>query len=177
MSETNLITDLMQIQTLAVAQRDAFEVMFYTLQIRDDLSDAEIDALAETAAVPIINAIDCTQCANCCRNLHVYLVPEDIPNLAAAVDIPPDAVETRYVDHERAEAVGEWGCFRSRPCTFLAEDKRCSIYLKRPQSCRDYPVFTPDFRWTMDDLIEGAAACPIIYNTLVAMIERVDRLP
>ncbi|HLV36325.1 MAG TPA: YkgJ family cysteine cluster protein [Spirillospora sp.] len=172
---SNLLTDLNQIQQLAAQRHDEFEVMRYMLQADDDIDDAALDALVEQVAAPIIAAIDCTRCANCCRSLDVYLTEEDAQRLADAIHIPLEQVVVRYVDREAAREQGEWGRFRARPCAFL-DDGLCAIYPHRPESCRLYPAFTPDFRWTLADTIAGAGLCPIIYHVLVAMLSRVDEI-
>ncbi|MFO7322441.1 MAG: YkgJ family cysteine cluster protein [Chloroflexota bacterium] len=171
----DLITDLETIKRLATARRDEFEVMRYMLELNDDLSDAEIDRMVEDVAQPVIAAIDCTTCANCCRSLDVYLTPEDAERLASGIHVPVEALLDAVIDREAAEAEGEWGRFRAKPCAFL-RGKLCSVYAYRPESCRTYPVFTPDFRWTLEDTIEGAAICPIIYNVLDRLVPLVDRL-
>ena len=135
--------------------------------------DAELDALVDSLAAPIIAAIDCTLCANCCRTLDVYLTPADADRLADGLMIPLDEIMTRHVDRESAAAVEEWGKLRARPCAFL-DGKLCSIYDHRPDSCRAYPIFTPDFRWTLDETLPGAAPCPIIYHLLDALIKRLE---
>jgi len=169
----NVITDLDEIEQLARARRDDFEILRYQLEAMDDLDDAALDAFVDAVAEPIIAAIDCTQCANCCRSLHVYLTSEDAQRLADGLHIPLDAIETRYVDHEAAAKEDEWGVFRARPCALL-QGKRCSIYAQRPDACRRYPQFTPDFRWTLADTLDGAALCPIIYHVLSEIVRRVD---
>jgi Fe-S-cluster containining protein len=171
----DLITDLDEIKRRAAERHDAFEVMRYMLELADELPDAEIDALVDEVAAPIIAAIDCTQCANCCRSLDVYLTPEDANCLAEGVHIPLNAILDAYVDQPAAQAVDEWGKFHARPCAFL-KGNLCSVYAHRPESCRLYPSFTPDFRWTLEDTIEGASLCPIIYNVLSAMVEKVENL-
>ena len=168
-----LVTDLDQIKQLAAQHHDDFEVMRYMLEADDDLDNTELDAQIDAIAAPIIAAIDCKQCANCCRSLDVYLTEPDAQRLANGIHIPVDEILTGYIDS--AAEVEEWGKFRARPCAFL-QDKLCSVYAHRPESCRIYPVFTPDFRWTLTDTIEGAALCPIIYNTLVAMLDQVDEI-
>ena len=170
-----LVTDLDAIKRLAHARHDEFEVMRYMLEAEDpsDETDAKIDAIAEATAQPIIAAIDCTQCANCCRSLDVYLTRDDAKRLAQGVNVTLDEIETRYVDRKAGAAVDEWGKFQAKPCAFL-HGKLCSVYAHRPDSCRDYPVFTPMFRWILEDMIEGAALCPIIYNVLDAMQQQVD---
>lgn len=169
------VTDLDQIHQLAAQRRDEFEVMRYTLEADDDLNDAELDMLVERIAAPIIAAIDCKQCANCCRKLDVYLTEQDVQRLADGIQIPVDEIITRFIDQESAAQVGEWGRFRARPCAFL-NGSLCSVYLHRPESCRLYPAFTPDFRWTLADTIPGASLCPIIYNVLLALLDEVDSL-
>ncbi len=165
------ITDLHQIRQLADLNHARFELLRYLLERRTKLDDAKFDAFVDEVAAPIIAAIDCTQCANCCRSLDVYLVEDDARRLADGLMIPLSEVETRYVDHEAAAAVEEWGKFRARPCAFL-DGKLCSVYDHRPESCRLYPTFTPDFRWTLEDIIEGAGLCPIIYNVLSDLCDR-----
>jgi hypothetical protein len=167
----NLITDLNDIKRLAAERADEFDVMRHYLAFRDDLTDEQIDALVDEIAAPIVKAIDCTQCGNCCRSLDVYLVPDDAQRLANGLHIPLDEIETRHIEHEDAQKVDEWGKFRMSPCVFL-QGKLCSVYEHRPETCRTYPVFTPDFRWTLDNTIAGATLCPIIYNVLVAAVQK-----
>lgn len=168
-----LITDLDTIKRLAADRHDEFEVLRYMLEIHDDLSDDKLDSVVDALAEPIIAGIDCTQCANCCRSLDVHLTPQDAERLAAGIDVPLDAIKTRYIDS--AQDVDEWGKFRAKPCDFL-NGKLCSVYAHRPETCRTYPVFTPDFRWTLTDTIAGASICPIIYNLLDALLNNIDRL-
>ena len=165
------ITDLNEIRRLAQEQRARFELLRAILERNRKLDDAKLDAFVEQIAEPIISAIDCTTCGNCCRSLDVYLVQDDAKRLAEGLTISVEAIETRYVDHETAEAAGEWGKFRQKPCTFL-NGTRCSVYAHRPETCRTYPALTPDFRWTLEDSIGGASVCPIICNVLVTLCER-----
>ncbi len=168
-----LITDLDQIKHLAAARHDEFEVMRYLLELADELEDVVLDARVEATAAPIIAAIDCTQCGNCCRVLDVYLIPADAGRVAEGIDVPLAEIMMHYVDDASAKENEEWGKFRIKPCAFL-KGKLCSVYAHRPESCRTYPVFTPDFRWTLTDTIEGAALCPIIYNVLSAVAQQVE---
>lgn len=169
------ITDLDQIKDLAQQQRDSFEIMMHQLQYDDDLPDETIDAFVEAIAAPIIEAIDCTQCGNCCRALIVYLTQQDVHRLAAGTGHTVEAFEAAYIDPLPARHPEEWGQFRHRPCAFL-DGKKCSVYAHRPDSCRDYPFFTPLFRWMLPDIIDGADKCPIIYNVLAQMVQQVDVL-
>lgn len=170
---SELITSLADIARLAAAHHDEFEVMRYMLQLDDDISDEKLDRLVDELAASVVAAIDCTQCANCCRHLEVGVTPQDIHRLSQGIHIPPEDIIARYVDVASAASDNEWGKFRQRPCPFL-KGKLCLIYPHRPDSCRHYPQFTPDFRWILADLIEGAAFCPIIYNVLRTVSARVE---
>lgn len=168
-----LITDLAAVRRLSHERQAEFEAMRETLEFEDELTDDQLDRLVEEIARPIIATIDCTQCANCCRSLDVCLIPSDIPPLASALVIPVEQVMTRYVDQEAGEAQGEWAVVPAHPCPFLGGNL-CTIYERRPHACRVYPQFTPDFRYNIDDAIEGAATCPIIYNVLSALSEHIE---
>lgn len=162
-----LSTDLAYIAAQAQVNLDDNEAFRYYVE-DDELSDAELDTLVTQIAQPIIDAIDCTQCANCCRCLDVYLTPQDAQRLSEGLLAPLAQIETTYLDRARAQAAGEWSMFKARPCAFLA-GKRCTIYPYRPESCRAYPEFTPDFRWQLGHILEGYGLCPIIYNVIEAM--------
>ena len=171
-----MITDLATIAQFARERHDEFEVMRYMLEINEDIiSDDDLDAFVERLVQPIIEAIDCTACANCCKSLDVYLTQADAGQISQAIDVSVAQIETRYVDRKRAEKEEEWGTFKQKPCIFL-KGKLCSIYDYRPEACRAYPVFTPGFRWSLEDMIEGASLCPIIYNVLDRMADAVDGL-
>ncbi len=161
----------LNLELLAAARRDTFDLLRYTLEFADDIADADLDALVEAIAAPIIAATDCTQCARCCCTLDVYLTPEDAARLAEGLGCDMEQVLAERVDRESAALVDEWGKLRGSPCPFLV-DRLCTIYPYRPESCRLYPVFTPDFRWTLEDLIPGAAVCPIIMQVLDALAAR-----
>jgi Fe-S-cluster containining protein len=169
-----LETNLNRIASLAAERKDEFEVLRYTIEfIEDDLPDAELDALVDAIATPVIEAIDCRTCANCCHTLDVYLTPRDVRRLADGLMIPVDEVIGSYADLESAAAQDEWGKFRHSPCVFL-DGNRCTLYAHRPDSCRAYPAFTPDFRWTIEHTLLGAGRCPIIYHVLDSLIKSLD---
>lgn len=170
-----LITDLDEIKALSEQYRDDFEIMLHQLQFDDDLEEDKIDALVDTISAPIIDAIDCTQCGNCCRTLTVYLTQSDVQRMAEGTGHSVESFEATYIDPLPKRHPEEWGQFRNRPCAFL-NGKMCSVYEHRPDSCRDYPFFTPLFRWMLGDIIEGADKCPIIYNVLIEMLSQVDEL-
>src|SRR3954468_3436254 len=76
----------------------------------------------------------CEHCtAKCCRYF------------ALQIDSPSTRQEYDYIHwyllHERASIYvdeGDWYLLVHTPCRRLLADNRCSIYLARPQICRDY---------------------------------------
>lgn len=169
-----LISDLDEVKKRANNRRDDFEVMMYQLQEDDDLEDVTIDTVVSQIAEPIVSSIDCTLCANCCRNLDVQVGEDDLERLATGIDVPISEIRqhVEIVDFNDPDIAG---IFKAKPCAFL-KGKLCSVYAHRPTSCQDYPQFTPDFRWMLGWMIEGAHLCPIIYNVLDSMTNYVDDL-
>ncbi len=163
-----LITDLATISALAQQRRAEFETLRMRLEDDNTIDDGELDMLIDQVAQPIVAAIDCTTCANCCRTAQVALTIQDVARLSKALLIKPSEIIARYVNRERGAEVGEWGTMRAQPCPFL-KGNLCAVYAHRPESCAIYPEFTPDFRWTLWDTIDGAGTCPIIYNVLDAV--------
>lgn len=164
----SIVTDLTQIGTLAAQQTGEYEAFRYyieTMWDHESRSDAELDALVDSLTAQVLPHIDCTACANCCRSMAVGLEPDDIPVLAQTLGLPPAEIVTRYVDQECAPAGEAWGVFRQSPCPML-DGSLCTVYHCRPRACRDYPFLTPDFRWLMEPIMEGAGRCPIIFNVI-----------
>ena len=171
-----LETRLATIAAYAEQHRDDYAAFGHYIDImweRDGRTDAELDALVDAIAATIVPHIDCLACANCCRTLTVGLTPDDIPPLATALACSPQAITTRYVDHDAGAAHDEWGVFRFSPCALLA-DTRCTVYAHRPQSCRDYPALTPDFRWLVKPILAGVGQCPIIFNVIERLKEALE---
>lgn len=166
-----LETDLARIAAQTAPQRDDILAFAHYIDImweREGRADAELDALVAGIAAEVSAQIDCTRCANCCRSLTVGLTAEDIAPLAEALDLSPEAVCARYVDRARAAAEDEWGVLSATPCPLL-RGTLCTVYPQRPQSCRDYPAFTPDFRYLAPAILSGADRCPIIFNVLARL--------
>jgi hypothetical protein len=170
---TDLFIEPSLLRELAEQHWNQWDVMKYQLQYDDDLTDEHLDAVVNELAQPIIRAIDCTKCGNCCRVLWVDVEEADASRLAEGLHVRLDDISTHYITHPVEGDPLTWGRIRSRPCPFLT-GTRCGVYEHRPQTCRDYPFLTPDFRWTLDDLMSGAGICPIIYHTLCAVEQRVD---
>jgi Fe-S-cluster containining protein len=162
---TEIVVELAEIAQLARNRVDEFVVMRHLFQLDEELNDKQLDELVDQISQRVSAQIDCTECANCCRTLDVYLTPDDAELIRSYQSTLPTEVATNLIDYKTALLAGEWGKFRHCPCAFL-RGKLCSIYVDRPEACRTYPAFTPDFRWLLEDITAGAGICPIIYNVL-----------
>ena len=117
----------------------------------------------------VSQAIDCTQCGNCCQKLVVNITPEEITGLAAFLNKPEPQVRDEYIEESLAG-----NCYiNTIPCTFLA-DRKCSIYSQRFTECRDFPhLHKPGFRQRLLGTLLHYGSCPIIYNVIERVKEEV----
>ena len=94
------------------------------------------DELAGDLHEQAFQIVDCTRCANCCKTMDIKLDDEDIDRIAEHLNMPTAEFIERYL-----EAKEEDGPYKARqkPCPFLGEDDRCTIYEVRPTVCREYP--------------------------------------
>lgn len=138
------------------------------LKSRDE---EEIDGIVHRLYEEVADAVDCTQCANCCKELPPGLEGEDIEGLAAATGMDVAAFEEKYV--VRDELDGE-RVFKWRPCVFL-EEGRCSVYGHRPESCASYPHLHKDgFVFRVAAAVGNSSICPIVFNVYEELKREVD---
>jgi Fe-S-cluster containining protein len=133
----------------------------------------KVDRVALELHQEAFNLVDCTKCANCCRTLRVVVTDEDIPRIARHLGMEPGEFRTAYL--ERDEDEGGYR-IRARPCPFLGEDGRCTIYGVRPENCRGYP-FTDrrDFAFRTIGHANNAVACPAVFYLVEQMQGRLGR--
>ena len=108
----------------------------------------------------------CLDCGLCCRG-----------NLFNAVPLYGD--ETKLFDKNRIQT--EWGLIHSitiqtkhitsyktvYPCEHIKEDNKCSIYHKRPKTCRDFKC----------QVLKDYEAGEIDYSSAINKIEEVKKIP
>jgi uncharacterized protein len=156
-----IITRLDLIEQLS-RRRAGENARFRTLVKQSPIADAELDSIVEETGGEVERQIDCTACGNCCRTLQVVVDDTDIRRLARGLCLPPRELERRYVK-QAPDGVKHMA---RTPCPFL-EGNRCSVYEDRPKSCRDFPYLRADgFRKRMLVMIDNASTCPIVFNTL-----------
>lgn len=156
-----MLTDLVQIQRLGEKQRDE-NVRFRAWMKRHNFVERRFKAIAQGVEA----AIDCTECANCCRVATTQINERDAEHLAKHLGM-------RLADFLRdyTVTVPEEGLILKRNengCVFL-EGNLCSVYEARPGTCSTFPHLVKgngsllSRMWHMPD---RAVYCPIVYNTL-----------
>ena len=84
-----LITDLATIKKSA-KKRERENMEFRTFLKFCDRSSQEIDALVQRINAEVTAKIDCTQCANCCKEIIISLDESDITNFAEGLQMPEE---------------------------------------------------------------------------------------
>jgi Fe-S-cluster containining protein len=157
-----LITDLVQIKRLGEQKRPENE------RFRKHLKSHNFQELKFRKIAEDIEAqVDCTVCANCCRQATVKLQERDIEKLAKYMGVKKAQFRADYTQED--EEQGTVLKFESgKGCVFL-DGNDCTVYDARPQICNDFPHLvrgngTIPFR--MWQFIDRATYCPIVYNAL-----------
>jgi Fe-S-cluster containining protein len=123
--------------------------------------------------LPVLHAeafakVDCTKCANCCKNYSPRFTPPDIKRISKHLKIKEGDFREKYllVD-EDGDSVA-----KSKPCPFLGEDNFCSIYEVRPSDCKRFPYTDEDVILKRPSLtLKNSSFCPIVYFVLEKLID------
>lgn len=157
-----MITDLVQIRR-AGEQKTAENEKFRRFLKSRDFPDRRLRVIAEQ----IQDQIDCTVCANCCRQATAVVTDRDAQRLAKALRLKLGRFLQEYTvenDEGRVLKRTESGCI------FL-DGNTCSVYEARPHVCEGYPHTVRgngSIASRMWQFIDRATYCPIVYNTMEA---------
>jgi uncharacterized protein len=128
---------------------------------RLNLPAATVDSTVHKTTEAVWEQIDCVACANCCKTLAIVVDSQDIQRISARLRINPNEFKKRYCEVHADKTV----TFKSSPCTFLAQDGRCTIYEDRPKACQDYPYLRDrGFAKRTITMVENCSCCPIVFN-------------
>jgi len=114
----------------------------------------DIDHLVKALSQKYSALIDCKECANCCRSLHIEFKESELHAIAKALGQSMEAFQQQSMSEGSVNP----------PCPML-NGKLCSIYENRPDVCRSYPhLEQPKFTTRLMGVIENVAICPIAFN-------------
>jgi Fe-S-cluster containining protein len=157
--------DLVQIRTQAEEKENENDRFRQFLKGKCDLESEEIDERVFAATRHVWAGIDCTQCANCCREVHPTFSEEEVDRLASRLSITREQFIEAYLQRSEPGDDNPW-ITRTKPCPFL-KDNLCSVYEARPADCSGYPyLYKPDFMFRTMGMIERTFTCPIVYEVM-----------
>ena len=159
-----MVPDLVQIRKLA-ERKENENFRFRRFLKECDLEAGEIDSRVFDITHRVWAGIDCTTCANCCRELRPTFSEDEVERVARRLGIEREVFIETYLDRLDAPDPNPWQT-RTAPCPFL-KGSLCSVYEDRPADCNDYPhLFKPDFVSRTLMMVERTFTCPIVYEAM-----------
>jgi Fe-S-cluster containining protein len=157
--------DLVQIRTQAEKKEDENHRFRLFLKTRCRLNSEEIDERVSATTRRVWAGIDCTQCANCCREVNPTFSEEELDRLARRLAMTRQQFIEAYLKRSEPYDDNPWTT-RTTPCPFL-KDNRCSVYEDRPADCSGYPyLYEPEFVFRTLGMIDRTFTCPIVYQVM-----------
>lgn len=160
-----MAVDLVQIRQLAHRKETENFSFRQFLKTRCNLEPDEIDQHVFEITRRVWANIDCTTCANCCRQMKPTFSEKEVDRVAHRLGIERQGLIDTYLERSEADTGNPWQT-RATPCPFL-KDNRCSIYEDRPGDCSGYPyLYNPNFVFRTLGMIERTFTCPIVYEVM-----------
>jgi len=123
--------------------------------------DDKIDIMVHKMDKEIRSQIDCKECGNCCIHLHPSVTDEEIETLSRLDHHTPIEYVAKNIVNDNSENMKY---LKDTPCKYL-HDKKCSIYLERPEDCKSYPHTQKEhFIHRTYSMIDNYGICPIVFN-------------
>jgi Fe-S-cluster containining protein len=128
--------------------------------LQHNVDPTVIDETVKRLYQAVSAQIDCTACANCCKELQPHLDKKDVGRVAVCLGLSVSETKKSYLLKEPDHTYR----FSSKPCPLLSGSK-CSIYHSRPEDCSSYPhLDKSDFLGGSIGVIENYRVCPIVFN-------------
>ena len=162
------ITDLVYIQQASAAREEENLAFRGFVKAELELSDRRLNAIVRETTEQVWAGIDCRTCANCCKTRQPLFSRTEAQRIATYLGVSLEELRARYITDD-AEA-GKYTT-RQIPCPFL-DNNLCTIYPVRPAVCVHYPHLYRNFRSRLWQAIDNASTCPIVYNVLERLKER-----
>ena len=119
------------------------------------------DELAGELHERAFQIVDCTRCANCCKTMDITFSNGDIERIAGHLNLKADEFIETYLEPDKEDGPYQ---IRQKPCPFLGEDNRCTIYDVRPAVCREYPHTDKEgFTFRTRGIANNALVCPAVF--------------
>ena len=107
-------TDLKKIRRLSKEKNDE-NWNFRAFLKGYDIPVEELDAIVHELYEEVSSKIDCTACANCCKEMRITLDEEDIEKLSKSTGLPVAKFKGQYLKKDNE---GERLVFKEKTCPF-----------------------------------------------------------
>lgn len=165
-----MITNITTIKQLAKereAENQAFQKKLMAIPLK------KVDEMFFPLAKEAEQAIDCTTCGNCCKELEPEVSQSEILRLANLAQLTPEDFKRIHLGMEPGTGIQ---FMKAQPCCFLS-GTRCSIYIDRPASCQDYPhLHHPRVKYRIKKILDQYGICPIVFNSVEALKKKINQL-
>jgi len=154
-----VITDLIQISRLGEKKRGENEKFRRWIK-----SHNFVERQFRAAAKEVHAAIDCRECAECCRVTEAEIFEKDVVSLAKNLGISRKQFLEQYT---QTGTDGELILKRTKDGCIFLNGNDCTIYEFRPKTCEGFPHLLKgmgSIQHKMWAYVDRATYCPIVYN-------------
>jgi uncharacterized protein len=114
------------------------------------------------------SAIDCLDCARCCKNYSPRFKQTDIRRISKYLRQSESEFISEYL---RMDEEGDYVVV-SKPCPFLQQDNTCAIYEVRPGDCARFPYTDEDVLLRKKNItLKNSTFCPAVYFVLEKLMD------
>ena len=163
-----LISDPAEVERLAEELAEENWAFRNWIKLSFGFDDRRLMSVVHRLTEDVTARIDCTACANCCRETPVLVDKADMERLARHLDSDVQTLRSTYLQRDEQK---HWQL--PAPCPLLAGNL-CSVYDARPSTCRQYPHLHNDFRAHSIARIQETFICPIVFNVVEGMKAGLD---
>ncbi|MEQ9809786.1 YkgJ family cysteine cluster protein [Streptococcus jiangjianxini] len=131
----------------------------------------QLDKITKELHEQVFREIDCTKCANCCKDLGPDLTEADIIRMSKLFRMTLSRFEKTYL---RVDEDGD-KVFKAMPCPFLGPDNLCDVYDARPKACAAFPHTDRKRIYQINHLtLKNTLICPAAYLFVEKLRQRLD---
>ncbi len=151
-----------QWQKRAIDQKKKYQSFLKRVNVRKVLK--QLPELHEKA----FSQINCLDCAACCKNYSPRFKGPDIRRIAPKLGLKDTEFIAKYLF---ADEDGDY-VLKTKPCSFLGADNKCSIYEYRPSDCSRFPYTDEDVLLKKPAItLKNVEFCPAVYFVLEELVQ------